>query len=76
MTVKQVAILETLKFLIAVFGALIAFVLVLYYVPLEIVTTVFMLALLAYSIYIFYKVKLAQLEYEIKEDKRKSNAQD
>lgn len=76
MTVKQMAIFETLKFLIVVFGAMIAFMLVLYYLPLEIVTTIFMLSLLAYSIYVLYKVKLTQLEYEIKENKRKNDAQD
>lgn len=76
MTVKQIAIFETLKFLIIIFGAMIAFVLVLYYIPLEIVTTIFMLTLLAYSVYVLYKVKLTQLEHEIKENKRKTGAQD
>lgn len=76
MTVKQIAIFETLKFLIIIFGAMIAFFLVLYYIPLEIVTTIFMLALLAYSVYVLYKVKLTQLEHGIKENKRKTGAQD
>lgn len=73
MTIKQIAVLQTVKFLFIVMVAMGLFMLALYNIPLDILMMAISFGFLLYTIFIFYKIKLAQLEYE--SEKRKDCAE-